>query len=105
MESSAQSRRHRLGIVFLVAAVLWMTAGLTVFESLLRGSTFIVYWLSCCVLTGSAMVVALVEIRALRRQVREQQRELLEETMRRIRRDRSECADDRKGRRPSASGN
>ena len=57
--------------------------GETVLEGFLRQHPilFIVFWLACILLTGSALVIALLEMRAIRREWQGTQRELLRETM------------------------
>jgi hypothetical protein len=44
----------------------------------------VLYWLACFVLTGLAMVMALLDLRAMRRRAHRQQRELIERTLREV---------------------
>jgi len=64
----------------MVAAgmLIW---GQTVLEARLRGWGFIAYWLVCLVFIGLAMLTALLDIRAVRRRIRDQQRDLIRSTL------------------------
>lgn len=57
--------------------------GETVLQAYLRQHPilFVVFWLACILLTGTAFLVALLEMRAIRREWQGSQRELLRETM------------------------
>jgi len=52
--------------------------GQTLLKPLLEGVVFVVYWLACMGFTALAMVTALLDIRAVRRRTRDQQRDLLQ---------------------------
>jgi len=96
MAWEASSRRRTLGCVFLTVAVMLLVGGETVFQGRLHDSGFVLYWSACFVCTGLAMVVAFVDLRALQRQTREEQRELVKDTLREIESD----AKDRPGGEP-----
>jgi membrane protein implicated in regulation of membrane protease activity len=81
------SRRRWLGVIFVAAALALLIGGETMFKSRLQGVTFVVYWLACLLFTTLAIVVALLEIRALREQTREEHRTLIEDTLREIERE------------------
>lgn len=55
--------------------------GQTVLKPLLKDVAFLLYWLACFVFTVAAIFIALLDIRAVRRRVREEQRELIERTL------------------------
>lgn len=92
MAWEASSRRRALGCVFLTVAVLLLVGGETWFKGRLEGGLFVFYWLACFFFTGMAMVVAYLDMRALRRQTREAQRELVKETLKEIETDAREQA-------------
>lgn len=51
--------------------------GLTLFKRALIGEWYLLYWFGCLALTMGSMVSALLEFRAIRRQLREAQLDLL----------------------------
>ena len=61
----------------LIAAgmLIW---GQTILKSYLEGIGFVLYWLACMAFTGLALLTALLDIWAVRRRTREQQRDLLQ---------------------------
>jgi hypothetical protein len=84
MPDSAEARRRWFGLFFLVVAAGMLIWGETIFRPRLTGLVFVFYWLACFVLTGLAIVIALVDLRATRRRGREEQRHLLERAWRDI---------------------
>jgi hypothetical protein len=84
MPDSAEARRRWFGLFFLVAAAGLLVWGQTILRPRLTGLTFVIYWLICFVLTGLAIVIAIVDLRATRRRSREEQRHLLERAWRDI---------------------
>ena len=61
-----------------------LVLGQTVLEGRLRGFGFLGYWLLCLVLTLLAMLTALRDVFAVRRESRERQRELIQSTIEEI---------------------
>jgi membrane protein implicated in regulation of membrane protease activity len=55
--------------------------GQTVLEPILKGVMFLAYWFACFVFTVAAIVIALLDIRAVRRRIREEQQKLIERTL------------------------
>ena len=80
MVNSAQARRRWLGLFFLVVATGMLIWGQTVLKPLLEGVWFLLYWLACFLVTGLAIVTAVLDIRAIGEETRKEQRELLERT-------------------------
>jgi membrane protein implicated in regulation of membrane protease activity len=80
MGLDAVSRRRIVGCIFLTMAVLLLAAG----ETVLSGVGFVLYWMACFICTGLAMVVAYLDLRAVQRQTREEQRELVKDTLKEI---------------------
>ena len=52
--------------------------GQTILKPYLVGIGFVLYWLACMAFTGLALLTALLDIWAVRRRTREQQRDLLQ---------------------------
>jgi len=52
--------------------------GQTILKPYLEGLWFVIYWLACMGFTALAMLTALLDIWAVRRRTRAQQRELLQ---------------------------
>ena len=85
MPLDATARRRWFGAVVLLAAVGMLIGGETVLKGKLGDLTFIAYWLVCLAFTGLAIVVAFLDVRALQRRVRQEQRDLFETTLKKIR--------------------
>lgn len=73
--------RRWFGNVFLTVAVGMLVAGLTLLEPRLKGFDFIFFWMVCFAFTGLAAVMALWDAYVVRRQSREEQQRLIEETL------------------------
>lgn len=78
---TADALRRWLGLFCLTVAAGMLIWGQTLLKPLLEGWLFIVYWGFCFVFTFGAIIIALLDIRALRRRTRREQRELLERTL------------------------
>lgn len=77
MPNSWTSLRRRLGALFLLLAGCMLVLGFTWAEPWLRGGVFVLYWLTCFVFTGLAMLMALIDVRSIRKSARREQQELL----------------------------
>ncbi len=77
-------RRRIFGAAVLGTAVLMLVLGQTILLGYLNGLGFLLYWLTCLVLTGVAVGVALTDARETRIQVKQERRELLEQTIKDI---------------------
>jgi hypothetical protein len=97
MGLDAKARRRWLGGLALVTALVMLVAEQTVLKGRLSPVASLVYFLVCLVLTALALVAAVLDLRALRRQEREKQRDLLQQTLKTIETD----ANSRRGRRPA----
>jgi hypothetical protein len=64
-------------VILILAAGIMLLLGLTLFKRVLIGKWYLLYWLGCLALTTGSMVSALLEFRAIRRQLREAQLDLL----------------------------
>ncbi|HEV2395182.1 MAG TPA: hypothetical protein VG146_22755 [Verrucomicrobiae bacterium] len=84
MGLDATARRRLLGVLVLLAALGMLIAGETVLKQWLSGFRFLVYWLGCFFLTGLAILSAYLDVRALRRETRREERDLIESTIKDI---------------------
>lgn len=86
MAKSADIVRRSLGAVFIAAAIGMLVLGQTVLaDSLQRDKPFFIfYWLGCFAFTALAALVALLDFVVMRRRIRKQQLEFLENTLREI---------------------
>ena len=84
MKLSAKSCRRWFGAICLLGALGLLLAGETRPGGNLTGFAFILYWLLCLVLTVLAMMAAMLDVFALRRESRERQRALIEATIQEI---------------------
>ena len=73
----ADNRRRWFGVFFLLIAAGMLIWGQTILKPYLEGMGFVLYWLACLAFTGLALLMALLDIWAVRRRTREQQRDLL----------------------------
>lgn len=87
METSPVNFRRWAAGIFLVAAVLMLVLGMTHFSDRLEGKDFLIYWLTCFLFTGLAALFALIDVAIIRRQSRNEQRELIKETLEKTERD------------------
>jgi hypothetical protein len=84
MDSNTGIRHRKRGMIFLIIAVLMLIVGETVLRSSLTKGPFILYWTVCFAFTGMAILFAFLDVAGVQRNAREQQRELLEKTIREI---------------------
>jgi len=84
MVLDATARRRWFGAAVLLAALAMLICGQTVLKGRLGALAFIAYWLVCFGLTGLAILVALLDARALQRRTRQEQRDLFEATLKQI---------------------
>jgi len=84
MGLDATVRRRLLGVTFLGVALAMLIGGETVFKDRLGKTAFLAYWLGCFVFTFMAIVVALLDFRALQRRIRHEQRNLFQSTLNEI---------------------
>ena len=61
-----------------------LIAGETVLQGRLENVNYLLYWLLCLLLTTVAIIIAFLDARALRRQTREEARDLLQSTLKEI---------------------
>ena len=84
MDSEIGVRHRKRGLIFLIISVVMLVLGETLLRSSLAKVPFLIYWTVCFIFTGLAIVFAFLDVFGVQRQAREQQRELLEKTIREI---------------------
>ena len=90
MGNAIDSRRRKFGVICLAVPAAMLILGQTAFKSSLDGAAFLAYWFICFLFTLAAMFIALLDIRSVQRQSREETRQLLQKTLGEIERQRSE---------------
>src|SRR5262245_36907384 len=91
MANSADAMRRWLGAFCLAMAFGMLVWGETVLKPFLKGILFLIFWLTCFLFTCSAIVFALLDVRAVRRRIEAEQRELIERTIQQIENDRTDA--------------
>ena len=81
MGNGLDANRRKLGIVCLAVPGGMLILGETALKSSLDGVAFLVYWLVCFAFTVAAVFIALIDLRAVRRQTRQETQALLDETV------------------------
>jgi hypothetical protein len=84
MESNTSIPHRKRGMIFLIIAMAMLVLGETLLRQSLGKASFIIYWMACFVFTAMAILFAFLDVAGVQRQAREQQRELLEKTIREI---------------------
>jgi len=84
MKLDATARRRWFGGLVLLGALAMLVCGETVLKGRLQPVAFLVYWLVCVLLTGLALVAAIRDLRHVQYRIRQEQRELLESTLKQI---------------------
>jgi len=81
MDLDAKARRRWFGASVLLAAVVMLLAGETVLQGRLSPLAFACYWIVCFLLTGLAMIIAVMDARSLAQRTVEEHRDLLRKTL------------------------
>jgi membrane protein implicated in regulation of membrane protease activity len=84
MALDATTRRRLIGALVLLAALGMLVVGETVLKGKLENLAFIIYWMVCFGFTGVAILIALLDARALQRRTHQEQHELFEATLKQI---------------------
>ena len=79
--------RRWIGAIAVVTALLMLILGETVLEDRLSKVVFLIYWLTCFVLVGVAIIIAFMDVRTLAERTRHEQRELMDSTLKDIQTD------------------
>lgn len=81
MKSGPFSARRLVAGTFLLGALIMLVLGLTAFSSSLTGMRFILFWLVCFLLTGLSALLAIIDVALIRRELKKEQRALIEATL------------------------
>ena len=84
MSNSADALRRWLGLFCLAVAAGLLIWGQTILKPVLDGLAFILYWGICFFFTVGAIVIAMLDMRAVRQRTRREQEELLQKTLEQI---------------------
>ena len=86
MAEKSKRVRRGLGLFCLAAAVGQLIAGETLLAARLHTHPweFLLFWLACFLFVGLAFLLAVVDLVVVRRQARDEERELAENTIREI---------------------
>lgn len=90
MNSPARNRRRWWGVVFLGLAMAMLIAGETLLKPHLQGVGLLCYWLGCLLCVTIAAGVAIVDALRTQRELRAEQRELLERTLQAVEQERQQ---------------
>jgi len=84
-----KTRRRWFGAVCLLVAIAMLVAEGTLLKDRLGDVASLAYWLVCFICTLLAIGAAFQDLRELRRETREEQRALLEQTVEQIRKEKA----------------
>jgi len=84
MALDSTARRRWFGAFVVLAALGMVICGETVLRDRMGPVATLLYWIGCLVLTSLAILVALLDVRALGRRTRQEQRALFEATLNKI---------------------
>lgn len=76
--------RRRFGLICIALAIVMLIAGETGLKLRLSGVMLLGYWATCLILTALAAVVAIADAARVAQELKDEQRSLLEETLRKI---------------------
>jgi membrane protein implicated in regulation of membrane protease activity len=102
MVLDATARRRWFGALVLLAALGMLVAGETILKGKLEYLGFLFYWLGCLGFTFLAIVIAILDARALRRETRTAQHDLFQATLKQIEAE-AKARKDRPGHKPRGS--
>lgn len=102
MAYASEPLRRWLGVFCLCLASGLLIWGQTILKPKLEGLMFLVYWGVCFLFTFGAIVIALWDILAIRRRVREEHRSLLRRTMEEVETQEQERRAERGTRKPDS---
>lgn len=81
MPNSAEAMRRWFGLFFLALAFGLLIWGQTVLRDRLKGVSFLIYWGCCFFFTLAAIVTALIDVRATRKQSQKEHENLVQRTL------------------------
>ena len=87
MALDANARRRWIGAIAVLAALAMVVCGETALRDRLGPFATLLYWLVCLMLTGVAVMMAFLDVRALGQRTRQERRALFEATLKKIKSD------------------
>jgi membrane protein implicated in regulation of membrane protease activity len=84
MVLDSTARRRWIGAICVFAALVMLIGGETVLKGRLSDLAFLVYWLACFGFTGLSIAVAVLDARIVRHRLEEEQRKLLQTTLKKL---------------------
>ena len=84
MNNSVDVWRRWLGMLFLTLAAGMLIWGHTILASYLKGIGFLIYWMVCFLFTIASIAIALLDVRAVLRNIRSERMALLRRAMKDI---------------------
>jgi hypothetical protein len=84
MPDSAEAWRRWLGLFCLAMAAGMLIWGQTILKPHLDGLLFVIYWAFCFLFTIAAVFIALLDVRAVRRRIKEEHADLIARTLQEI---------------------
>jgi len=84
MNNSVDAWRRWLGMFFLTVAAGMLIWGNTILAPYLKGIGFLIYWMICFLSTMASIVIALLDVRAMLRNIRNERMALLRRAMKDI---------------------
>jgi len=81
MQNSANALIRWLGAFCLAVAAGMLIWGQTVLVPYLKGIGFLIYWAFCFTFTIAAILFALLDVRAVRRRIRDEHAHLIQRTI------------------------
>jgi biotin transporter BioY len=92
MALSRKMRWRWYGGICLGISAAMLVLGMTVLKNRLRPQAFLYYWLVCMLVTGLALIIALLDLRSVRLRLRREQMDLMQRTLLEIEREKREKA-------------
>ena len=84
MQNSVDDLRRWLGTFCLAVAAGLLIWGQTILKPYLDGALFLIYWFACFLFTIAAIAIAMLDARAVRRRLRQEQLDLIERTLKEV---------------------
>lgn len=84
MANPVDARRRWFGLFCLTISAGMLIWGQTVLKPLLGGLLFLAYWAVCFLFTFGAIVIALIDMRAVRKHIMDERKDLLRRTLEEI---------------------
>lgn len=97
MRFSSDFMRRCTGAFFLTIAILMMAAGQTILSDKLKDISYVLFYLVCFIFTFLAALTALLDFWVVRKRVRKEERELIQQTMLKLKKEQLEQKEEKSG--------